>query len=429
MIDSTQAHSVNYPSYKPIEKEDCMIGDIYTRELCPICGGKYSKDDKKGFYCPVHPEQRPRTMFLRFKDIFKNYNNYDKARKKLISLQVKVEDGEFDPRDYKKDNPLGFDTLAEGYKKFQAGEVESLRTIVYHMDLAIEYWHGKNIKTIQYAELEDFLLAKTDRAKEVVGHLSEKSRANLKATLHAFWKRLRIRRVITKEQFPDFPIVPYSFKRRKLIDKPTQLAVIEQIKKATERNPKIHLAISLLKTYFSIRPSEMLRIKEGDFDFDLGGVWIQRPKSPKREKEPRFVAFIPVDLRRIKEFQSKYPALPETYFFRHEVGYGGVKPGSKMGRDCLYKAWRSACVVLGVVGVPLYPGTKHSSVTDLRKTHKLTPEEIQRASQIKSNKAFKPYLDFDLDESLEIFSLSSGVNLAPVSHRKILPLKKGKTTK
>lgn len=48
-----------------------------------------------------------------------------------------------------------------------------------------------------------------------------------------------------------------------------------------------------------------------------------------------------------------------------------------------------ACAALGVTDVPLSPGTKHTSVSALGEF--FTPEEIQKASQISTNKAFARY--------------------------------------
>jgi len=256
LVENTSPHSVNYPHHYQSEMEGYnMDGGIYSRQKCRECGGSFVDNGKSFLYCPKHHKQKATTFFVRFPgDVFKNFRSYDGARRFLNSCQVRVDQDDFDPRDYKKDNPLGFTTLAEEYIRLKEDELDSPRTVRYHMGLAIEFWKDRNIKTIRYAQLEDFLLCKTDEAKALIGHLKGKSRANLKATLHAFWVKLIDREVLRPEQMPKFPTVPYSFKRRKLIDKPTQLAVLEQIRKATERNPKIHLAVSLLKTYFCRAP-------------------------------------------------------------------------------------------------------------------------------------------------------------------------------
>jgi integrase len=135
------------------------------------------------------------------------------------------------------------------------------------------------------------------------------------------------------------------------VDKKTQFAILDEVKRISERNPKIYIAIKWLATYFSIRPSEMLNIKEGDFNFDIGGVFIRKPK----EKTPKFVPFLPDDLAIVMAYPT---GLPHLYFFRHEIGNGGEPGGSKIGRDCLWRNWHKACQNLGIEGVDLYRGDK-----------------------------------------------------------------------
>ncbi len=63
--------------------------------------------------------------------------------------------------------------------------------------------------------------------------------------------------------------------------------------------------------------------------------------------------------------------------------------GQRFGKKLVYK-WRvKACQNLGVEGVPLYPGTRHSSVTHLGQY--FTPEEIIDQSGHKTTKSFRRY--------------------------------------
>ncbi|OEU68144.1 MAG: hypothetical protein BBJ57_10635 [Desulfobacterales bacterium PC51MH44] len=78
------------------------------------------------------------------------------------------------------------------------------------------------------------------------------------------------------------------------------------------------------------------------------------------------------------------------YFFRHIKGNGAAKPGQKFGKDYLYNKWKISCGNLGIEGVSLYPGTRHTSAVDLRTRN--SPEAIKRGMGTKSNKAFERYL-------------------------------------
>jgi len=105
-------------------------------------------------------------------------------------------------------------------------------------------------------------------------------------------------------------------------------------------------------------------------------------------------------------------------FSRHGKGWGGITPGSKMGRDCLWKAWHKACLNLGIKGVDLYGGTKHSSTTDLRKY--FSPEQIKRATMHQTNKAFERYFQVPIDDIREIYQNTAGKELAKDEERNVI---------
>ena len=62
--------------------------------------------------------------------------------------------------------------------------------------------------------------------------------------------------------------------------------------------------------------------------------------------------------------------------FTHPKGISGVIPGQKYGDKYFYKWWDKACTNLGIEGVDLYGGTKHSTATALGQL--LTPEQIKQ---------------------------------------------------
>lgn len=79
-----------------------------------------------------------------------------------------------------------------------------------------------------------------------------------------------------------------------------------------------------------------------------------------------------------------------------------------------------ACTNLGIEGVDLYGGTRHSSVRALRRYR--SPEEIKRAAMSETNKAFERYMGKDTDDDLrsvyrqsaDVVSLdTAGTALAP----------------
>jgi len=75
---------------------------------------------------------------------------------------------------------------------------------------------------------------------------------------------------------------------------------------------------------------------------------------------------------------------PDLYFFRHGRGIKGVTAGERFGEKYLYKWWVKACGNIGIEGVDLYGGTRHSTGRELRKYR--TPEEIRLGSMHSTNK-------------------------------------------
>ena len=76
--------------------------------------------------------------------------------------------------------------------------------------------------------------------------------------------------------------------------------------------------------------------------------------------------------------------------------------GQPFGEKYFYKWWVKACQNLGIEGVDLYSGTRHSSAKALR--HYCSPEEIKRATMHVTNKAFERYFQIESDDLREIYS-------------------------
>jgi hypothetical protein len=163
-------------------------------------------------------------------------------------------------------------------------------------------------------------------------------------------------------------------------------------------NPKIWLGIKWMATYVSIRPNEFRNLKEKEINVD-GAFIIPDPK----EKSPKIVEMIDED---IELYRSMPLGFPELYFFRHEKGNGNAKPGSQFGKDYHYKWWKKACKELGIEGVDLYGGTRHSTATALAKHFSL--EELrENGTMHSSNKAFERYVQTKRNNSKKIYQKAS----------------------
>lgn len=163
-----------------------------------------------------------------------------------------------------------------------------------------------------------------------------------------------------------------------------QSAVIEEVRRiAWKENPKIYFGILWLATYPVVRPIELIHVLEGDIDLTNGFIIVTHNKVPGQYKR---IYLIDEDVDTIKSFPRGLPHIP---FFRYEKKKGQPH-GKRFGKGYLNNWWKRACDNLGIKGVPLYPGTKHSTVTNLGDT--FSPEQImQDASGHATNKAFARY--------------------------------------
>lgn len=184
-----------------------------------------------------------------------------------------------------------------------------------------------------------------------------------------------------------------------------KLKIIDKVRDISYAlNPKIWLGIKWLSTYISIRPHELINIKEGDFDFNLGVVLIRDPK----EGTPKTVPLLPEDIDLI---HSMPRGISHLYFFRHTAGKGGVQKGSQFGNKYLWKWWKKACDELGIKGVDLYGGTRHSTARKMRLW--LSPEQVKQATMHTTNKAFERYYRIELDDLRGLYA--SGPNVGQKS--------------
>lgn len=347
--------------------------------------------------CPEHPKQKSVNLIVRFgREIFKRFTDYQAANRFLTGLRFKTDEGSYDARDYQRANPLGFDTLSHKYMEVKAQTVKpgTLKSIRPLMVRSQEWFADSNIKDIGYAELEDFLLAQKD--------LSGKTRHNLKSVLHDFFTWLVRRRVLRPDQKPEFPEVTFQLGTRKTIDKTTQEAILEEVYRLTwNRNPRIYLGIKWLATYINIRPGELLGILEEDIDLDQGFIPIRNHKTDNQVQKLKFIVLVQEDIELIRSLPRGFPKMP---FFRRDRGGGGEAAGRPFGPRMFYRNWMKACENLGIEGIDLYGGTRHSSARALRKH--LTPEGIRRLTGHETNKAFERYYQVGMDEMRDGYSLT-----------------------
>ena len=219
----------------------------------------------------------------------------------------------------------------------------------------------------------------------------------MRSCLHSFWVWLKKRKVITPAQFPEFPVISFELGWRQTIDKDTQQKIIMEVKSICP-DIKVWVGIKFLATYISIRPIELLNLKERDIQLVHGSLVIPHPK----EKHAKVVPLIEDDVKLLATIPQ---GLPDLFFFRHTIAKSGCHPGQQFGKRYFYKWWKRACSNLGVENVDMYGGTRHSTAMALR--DHATPEQIRRATMHSTNKAFERYYRIERDEVKNIYEIAS----------------------
>lgn len=353
-----------------------MRGSIHSDERCPVCGSHY-RLGPKGLACPNHPKERPHSYVVRYGRITKRFHDYLTAAQFLGGLRFEDGCGQLDVRDYQaKLAPLAFDKMAQEWLeiKRQGLKPKSWVNLRLAMDRASAAWGGANIKNIQYAQVEDLMKS--------LGKLAPKSRQHTLAALKQFWQWAEDRYDVPNlKKWPRLGYIEMAY--RQIVDLVTQEAILDDIK---EHEPfLLWLCIKWLANYIGIRPGEMVTLTDGHVDRLRATITIPHPK----EKRAKTIPLAGDDIEIVRAIPVTFDR--ETPFFRHQATLGKAVAGHAFSTQYLYKAWKRACKRLGIEGVDLYGGTRHSTAHGLREV--LSPEQIQAQTMHSTSKAFRRYFD------------------------------------
>ncbi len=169
--------------------------------------------------------------------------------------------------------------------------------------------------------------------------------------------------------------------------------------------------------YPKVRPSEMVKVLEGHINLDDGWIVFPQPK----ERDPKYIILLQEHIELIQQIRGMVPrALPSTPFFRHLTSRSGVKTGVQFGPKYFNQWWLKACKNLGIEGVSVYPGVKHSTVTPLGML--LSPEQIQNDVTGHASDAFKRYYLPDTERA--VFATRKVAEMQSKSDPHVIHLKK-----
>ena len=400
-LDNKANISHHFPIDSNQGEEMAMNGGIYSDQKCALCGYRFNDNLKDGLTCygpyqSQHPEQRATRFRVYFKSVSKRFKDYDAAYRFLNGLRFKTDEGSYMAKDYRGDNPLSFQKLAQQFldlKKDENIKPATFSKIKCHLNKAVDYWNDKNVENFKKRDFQLF-------ANSLEGY-SSKSKHNYLADIKQFFHWLFDNDDI--EKLPKFPKVKFSLARRNTITKDTQAKILDEVYRlAKPVNIKIHIGIKFLSTYFNCRPGELLQIRERDIDLEQKRILIKHTK----EGDPKFIYLIDEDIELLKDFPEGIGDLyQDLYFFRHLKGMKGIPENKRFGKHFFADYWKRACKNLGIENVDLYGGTRHSTVQALRKNG-LTPEQIKLASGHTTNKAFSRYFELSEDDLRKTYSIT-----------------------
>lgn len=393
-----------------------MQGNIYTREKCTQCKTTLKYTKGKGCICPEHYRetgQIARTMYVWFPGkIHVNFQDIDKAEQFLNELRVKKgrDKERFDPEDFRTAKPNAFVTLVPGYLA-EKKKLTSYKKIARYLNEASAHFGDRILREIRWGDIRDYVFS--IRKQKGGEELSDKTRVNILSQLHDFWMWALEREVITLAEMPAFKKLNCDLGYRKITTWEIQEKVLDQIHKNTFHfNPKVWLAVDMLATYVEIRPDDIRRLRE--CDYANGYIELLRPTKKKGKKK-----IIRLCEDHVQLWESLMDDIPsETKFFRHAKTMRNKPAGTPFGINYLHDVWDAAAKEVGLVGVPLYPGTKHTTATE---TTKLVGRKKSQEASGLTSKAFDRYNQALTDGAFEVVSQIRRAKKADV-----LPFKKQK---
>jgi len=318
----------------------------------------------------------------------KHFTTLQEAERFLNGVRFKSDEGSFDLRDYKRSNPLCLAAQAEKFLQSKR-HMKSVKKYELRLMPWIERFAQVNVKEIRFAQIQDTITELQD-----VGR-SSKYIKDIVDTLRCLYRWMVDRDEIRIDQMPKFPKISFSMKLRRVVSKEDQERILQELHRISfDTNPRIYYAVLFLATYIGLRPAELRAIREVDIDLRNALIVIPHPK----ERNPKIVYLLDEDVEMLKGLPR---GMPWMHLFRHQEGNGGAEPGGPFGPDYLQRWWNQACANLGIEGVPLYPGTRHSSAIAMRET--TSPEAVKRATGHRTNAAFERYLQVTGSELRELY--------------------------
>jgi integrase len=339
-----------------------MKGGVYTKERCPVCGGKFVRTEND-FVCPAH-QTRPRRYYIqlysrqlhKYINIFSDsrscpFSSLEQANRILTKIRAEIdESGDFDPTRYvaEKVKPLKFNNWSVSWLQKKEIEAEKklkapsyLKAVRVYVRKFQEFFKDTDIRDIGAKRINDFCLTLSGSPK-YIKNVMDGLRKMLQDALD--WGDIR--------QMPKFPKIDVPEPDLKIIDLDQQDAVINAISDRMDR------AYILFTAREMVRPSETRALFWEDLDFNHDRVTIRRHFSLNHLRETtksKRIKVLPLDSE-VKEALTVLPRhITSPFLFQ--------KKGHPYSEAYARKLWKKVTTGMGI-DIPLYQGTRHSSATE-----------------------------------------------------------------
>lgn len=325
--------------------------------VCPKCYKPFTKDDKKGYFCPdclTHPERYLVDLFFKGERIRrattldgKTLRSFADAHGLLRQAQNEIDAHKFDPSKWKAKDRIDFrfsyqidrwyrEKESEMKKgKLAPSYVPKLFTYITHYYLP--FFDNTDVREIFNPAIKDF-------AQQLPGKLSLKYQKNILDALRHFFRWLKEDRLI--QDVPVFKTIEIPEHEPYVISPDTQVMILKLI-------PDEHKPIFTFAFNQGCRPSEVRALKWKDIDGDT--VTIRRTWSASQLREQTKTKKIRHNLL----FSETLKALPPRGFGEEFVFTHGKSIKRPYSHNYLNKIFRKAIGQLGLE-IELYEATKHS---------------------------------------------------------------------
>jgi hypothetical protein len=136
----------------------------------------------------------------------------------------------------------------------------------------------------------------------------------------------------------------------------------------------------------------------GGFDPKNGVLIIRRPT--KRKNHFKTIRLVPEHIEELQSLRKQFPGLPELPLFRHLGNQKNARAGEVFGPKYFRNWWNKACENLGIEGLDLYGGTRHTTTTEIARN--VSSDAARKASGHETNRAFDRYCQIQDSTAFEM---------------------------